>query len=128
MRARRRIIRISEEPPAARSLRGFRLRRAVVRLGCSLLPTVGRTRRAGVAGDPGSFNDLNGALVEFDNAYNVELYSLLGGAFDTNAADYIQNNALDHALGLATASDAASYLFNFGLGDLEGYLGIFPSI
>jgi hypothetical protein len=78
--------------------------------------------KAGLAGDPGSYNDLNGALTEFDNAYNVELYSLTnGGALDTNVADYIQNSSLDHALGLTNATDAAEYLYNFGIGDLSGF-------
>jgi hypothetical protein len=84
---------------------------------------------AGPASDPGSYEVFNGALTEFDNAYNVELYSLLnGGVLDTNVADYIQNSALDHALTLTSTTDAAEYLFNFGLGDLEGFLGIFSSM
>ncbi|HEY9303103.1 MAG TPA: hypothetical protein VIO95_02290 [Mycobacterium sp.] len=83
---------------------------------------------AGLASDPGAYNDLNGALVEFDNAYNVELYSLVNnGALDTTVTDYIQNNALDHALTLGNATSAAEYLFNFGLGDLEGFFGIFTT-
>ncbi len=82
---------------------------------------------AGLASDPGSYNVLNGALTQFDNAYNVELYSLFnGGALDTNPADYIDNNAVDHALTLGNTTEAASYLFNFGVGDLAGYVGIFP--
>src|SRR5947209_13642149 len=32
---------------------------------------------AGVASDPGSYNVFNGALTEWSDAYNVELYSLL---------------------------------------------------
>ena len=77
---------------------------------------------AGLASDPGSYSVLNGALTEFDNALNVELYSLANnGALDTNVADYIQNSALDHALTLGSTTDAADYLFNFGLGDLQGY-------
>jgi hypothetical protein len=77
---------------------------------------------AGLAGDPGSYNVLNGAETEFLNAYNVELYSALnGGALDTNVADYIQNSSLDHALGLANTTDAADYLWNFGVGDLSAF-------
>ncbi len=77
---------------------------------------------AGLASDPGSYNDFNGALTEFDNAYNVELYSLLnGGTLDTNVADYIQNSSLDHALTLANTTDAFDYLYNFGIGDLSGF-------
>lgn len=82
--------------------------------------------KAGLASDPGSYNDFNGALTQFDNAYNVELYSLLnGGTLDTTVTDYIQNSALDHALTLGSTTDAFEYLLNFGLGDLQGFLGIF---
>ena len=81
--------------------------------------------KAGLASDPGSYNDFNGALTEFDNAYNVELYSLLnGGALDTNVADYIQNSALDHALTLGSTTDAFDYLWNFGVGDLSGFFQV----
>ena len=47
---------------------------------------------AGLATDPGSYNVLNGALTEWSDAYNVELYSLLNpsAAIDTiPAADLI---------------------------------------
>jgi hypothetical protein len=82
--------------------------------------------KAGLASDPGSYNDFNGALTQFDNAYNVELYSLLnGGTLDTTVTDYIQNSALDHALTLGSTTAAFDYLLNFGLGDLQGFLGIF---
>lgn len=78
--------------------------------------------QAGLASDPGSYNVLNGALTEFDNAYNVELYSLFnGGNLDTTATDYIQNSSLDHALTLSSATDAFDYLYNFGIGDLSGF-------
>ena len=82
------------------------------------------SQNAGLASDPGSYNDLNGALTEFDNAYNVELYSLSNsGALDTNVGDYIQNNALDHALTLGSTTDAFDYLYlyNFAIGDLSGF-------
>ena len=75
--------------------------------------------KAGLAGDPGSYNELNGALTQFDNAYNVELYSLAnGGALDANSGDYIENNALNHALTLGTTTDAFDYLYNYAMGDL----------
>ncbi|OBK41714.1 hypothetical protein A5658_17655 [Mycobacterium sp. 1245111.1] len=85
--------------------------------------------KAGLADDPGSYNLFNGALGKFDDAYNVLLYaSLNNGAIDPNDADFIGSaTSIDHAQGLATATDAAQYFFNFGLGDLEGYFGIFPS-
>ncbi len=40
---------------------------------------------AGPASDPGAYNVFNGALTEFDDAYNVELFSLLNptAAIDT---------------------------------------------
>jgi hypothetical protein len=85
--------------------------------------------KAGLATDPGSFSELNGALGKFDDAYNVLLYSALNnGAIDPNDADFIGSaSSIDHAQGLATATDAFNYFLNFGVGDLEGYLGIFPA-
>jgi hypothetical protein len=44
---------------------------------------------------------------------------------DTNTADYIENNALNHALTLGTPQAAEQYLINFALGDLKGYDAIF---
>jgi hypothetical protein len=80
---------------------------------------------AGLASDPGSFSVFNGALTEFDNAYNVELYSLFNaGALDTSVGDYIENNALNHALTLGTTTEAFDYLWNFGVGDLSGFLQV----
>ena len=41
--------------------------------------------KAGVSGDSGAFSELNGALTQLDNAYNVEVYSAAnGGLLDTN--------------------------------------------
>jgi hypothetical protein len=84
---------------------------------------------AGVACDPGSYNVFNGALVEFDDAYNTELYALENnGALDTNTADFIGSmGTIDHALSLGTATDAAEYFLQFGLGDLQGFFDI-PSL
>jgi hypothetical protein len=83
--------------------------------------------QAGIAPDPGSYELFNGALGKFDDALNVELYAAENaGAIDPNDADFIGSaSSIDHAQGLATATDAAQYFFNFGVGDLEGYLGIF---
>jgi hypothetical protein len=85
---------------------------------------------AGLASDPGSYNVFNGALTEFSDAYNVEYYALLNnGALDPNAADFIGSaSSIDTALGMANATDAAEYFYNFGLGDLEGFFGIFSSV
>lgn len=80
---------------------------------------------AGLASDPGSYNVDNGALTEFDDAYNALVY----------AADY--NNALIPATdlfgsgteigtALGTGSDlgAAGDFFSAGLADLAGFFGI----
>lgn len=81
---------------------------------------------AGISGDTGPYSEFNGALTEFYNAYNVELYSFFnGGTLDTNTADYIENSSLNHALGLANTTEAAQYLYNFGVGDLKGFFGDF---
>jgi hypothetical protein len=78
---------------------------------------------AGLSSDPGSYDDFNGALTEFDNAFNVELYSLFnGGNLDTSVGDYIQNSSLDHALTLGSTTDPFDYLYNVGIGDLSGFL------
>jgi len=78
---------------------------------------------AGPAGDPGSYNDFNGALTEFDNAYNVELYSLLNGGDIAPATDVFSHADFLND-GVTTA--VSDYL-QLGIGDLEGYFGIFPS-
>jgi hypothetical protein len=81
---------------------------------------------AGISGDTGPFSEFNGALSQFFNAYDVGLYaSENNGALDLNTGDYIENNALNHALTLGTPTAAENYLINFGLGDLKGYDAIF---
>jgi len=76
-----------------------------------------------LATDPGSYNVLNGALVEFDDAYNSLLY----------AADYSGNlipatdlfgSATEIGAALGTGSDlgAAGEFFSNGLADLLGML------
>jgi hypothetical protein len=84
---------------------------------------------AGVASDPGSFNVFNGAVTEFDDAYNVALYSLLnGGANMTDAAavtDLIgSSTTIDTALDFGTATQAFDYFWNFAVGDLSGFLQV----
>jgi hypothetical protein len=86
---------------------------------------------AGPASDPGSYNVFNGALTELYDAYNVELYALLNnGAMMSDAVgatDLIgSSTTIDNALDMATVQDAATYFFNFGLGDLQGFFD-FPS-
>ncbi len=81
---------------------------------------------AGISSDSGPYSEFNGALSQFFNAYDVALYaSENNGMLDTNTADYIENNALNHALTLGTPQAAEQYLYNFGLGDLKGYDAIF---
>ena len=84
---------------------------------------------AGLASDPGSYNVFNGALVEFDDALNVELYSLENnGALMSDATattDLIGSaTTIDNALDLGTATNAADYFWNFGVGDLSGFLQV----
>ena len=81
---------------------------------------------AGISSDTGPYSEFNGALSQFFNAYDVALYaSENNGALDTNTGDYIENNALNHALTLGTPTAAENYLLGFGQGDLQGYDAIF---
>ena len=81
---------------------------------------------AGISSDTGPYSEFNGALTEFYNAYDVALYAAQNnGILDTNTGDYIENNALNHALTLGSPTAAEQYLYNFGLGDLKGYDAIF---
>lgn len=80
--------------------------------------------KAGVSGDSGAFSELNGALTQFDNAYNVEVYSAAnGGALDTNLPDYIYNGTIVKVLDTAgeTPTQAFDSLYNAGIGDLSGF-------
>jgi hypothetical protein len=76
---------------------------------------------AGLADDPGAYNVLNGALTEFDNAYNVELYSLLNGGDIAPATDVFSHADFLND-GVATA--VSDYL-QLGWSDLLGYFGVF---
>jgi hypothetical protein len=73
--------------------------------------------------DPGAYDLFNGALGKFDDALNIELYSLEnGGAIDPNAADFFGTaSSITTGLDSATATDAAEYFYNFGIGDLSGF-------
>jgi len=80
---------------------------------------------AGLSPDPGSYDVFNGALTEFADALNVELYALENnGALDTNPADLIGSLTPTELSGLGTATDAAEYFLQYGLGDLSGFLDI----
>jgi hypothetical protein len=92
---------------------------------------------AGVSSDSGSFSVLNGALTEWTDAYNIELYSLLNPtlAADTiPAADLIGSTETIQdafANGTGSVSDVATYFYEFGANDLAGYLDLpafFPSL
>jgi hypothetical protein len=82
--------------------------------------------RAGTVTDPGSYNDFNGALGKFDDAYNVYLYAAQNnGAMDLHDADFIGSpSSIDYAQTLGVTG-AEQYYLNFAVGDLEGYYGIF---
>jgi hypothetical protein len=80
---------------------------------------------AGPASDPGSYNVLNGALTEFDDAYNSELYGLLNGNDLIPASDLFGSaHEIGIALGTGTDMGAAMTFFDAGLADLSGFLGI----
>jgi hypothetical protein len=91
---------------------------------------------ANAASDPGAYNVFNGALTEFSDAYNIELYSLLNpsAAIDTIPATDLIGSTETIADAFAngpTASDVATYFFEFGANDLSGYLdlpALFPSL
>jgi hypothetical protein len=79
---------------------------------------------AGVSSDSGAFSEFNGALIQFDNAYNVELYSLAdGGTLDTNLNDYLFNGTIQTVLATPgeTTTQAFDTLYNHGIGDLSGF-------
>ena len=80
---------------------------------------------AGLSGDPGSYDVFNGALTEFSDALNVELYSLENNGALIPAADLI-GSSTNIADGLA-ATNPAEFFLNFGLGDLQGFFDI-PSL
>ena len=72
-------------------------------------------RTAATSSDTGPYSEFNGALTQFYNAYDVLLYASENGEkLDTTSADYIENNALNHALTLGSPTDAASISTTFG--------------
>jgi hypothetical protein len=81
---------------------------------------------ANAASDPGAYNVFNGALTEFSDAYNVELFSLANpsAAIDTiPSADLFGSaSVISEALGESTAAGAAGDFFSAGLADLAGLL------
>ena len=83
---------------------------------------------AGVASDPGSFNIFNGALIEFDNAYNIELYSLLNPDADIASIPigelFGSADGINEALATGSAALAAGDFLTDGWNDLLGYLDL----
>ena len=69
--------------------------------------------------DPGSYDVLNGALGEFDNAYNVELFSLLNGGDILPASRPDRNPRRLARTVLSPKPSPAS--FRLGVSDLLGY-------
>jgi hypothetical protein len=88
--------------------------------------------KAGLASDPGAFTEFNGALVNFDDAYNVALFELFNpGApvTDIPTADLF-GSASSIAEALGTSAAAGGPIGDFltdGFNDLLGYLGIFTA-
>jgi hypothetical protein len=76
---------------------------------------------AGLAGDPGSYTVFNGAETKFDDAYNVLLYAAENKDALIPAGDLFGNHISD-ALAGGTDASAFEYLWNFGVGDLSGFL------
>ncbi|MBS9534511.1 hypothetical protein KIH27_13035 [Mycobacterium sp. M1] len=87
---------------------------------------------AGLAGDPGSYNDLNGALVQFDDALNTELYGLennnmldAGVLTDLFGSDKSIDAALYDSTGaFNSVSDTADAFLHNGMGDLAGFFDL----
>jgi hypothetical protein len=84
---------------------------------------------AGVASDPGSLNLFNGALAEFANAYNIELYSMLNPGTDLGSIPigelFGSEGGIVEALATGTAALAAGDFLTDGWTDLLGYFGVF---
>jgi hypothetical protein len=77
------------------------------------------------ASDPGSYNVFNGALTEFDDAINAELYGLENANALIPAGDLFgSDKVIEAAIGGVGATDlsAATTFFDAGLADLTGFL------
>jgi hypothetical protein len=84
---------------------------------------------AGVASDPGAFSEFNGALVNFDDAYNVELFSLLNPNVPVDTiplADLFgSSSSIAEALATGSATNVVTDFLTDGWNDLLGYFGVF---
>jgi hypothetical protein len=80
---------------------------------------------ANSASDPGAFSEFNGALVNFDDAYNVELFSLLNptAALSTIPAGDLFGSAggIAEALATGSATNVVTDFLTDGWADLVGY-------
>ena len=76
--------------------------------------------KAGLATDPGSYNDLNGAVTKFDDAFNVLLYAAENKDALIPSTDLFGNHITD-ALAGGTDASAFEYFYNFAIGDLSGF-------
>ena len=78
---------------------------------------------ANAGSDPGAYNVFNGALTEFDDAFNSEAYGLLNNNALVPEADLFgSDKVIDAALATNTDTGAATTFFDAGLADLQGYL------
>lgn len=83
---------------------------------------------AGPASDPGSYVVFNGALTEFYDAYNTDLYAMLNGGDLITADDLFGSvHTIATALGTDTVSGAFNTFFDAGMNDLLGYFDL-PSL
>jgi len=82
---------------------------------------------AGPSHDPGAYDVFNGALVEFDDAFNSEEYGLLNNDALIPAADLFGGSEITTALATGTDTGAATTFFDAGLADLSGFFDI-PSL
>jgi hypothetical protein len=80
---------------------------------------------AGPASDPGSYNVFNGALIEFDDAYNSGLYALLNNNALIPEADLFgSQSVIDTALATNSDFGAAAVFMEASFNDLLGYLSL----
>jgi hypothetical protein len=77
------------------------------------------------ASDPGAYSEFNGALVNFDDAYNVGLFSLLDPTAPLSsipAGDLFGSaSGITEALATGTASGAITDFLTDGFADLQGF-------
>jgi len=88
--------------------------------------------KAGLASDPGAFTEFNGALVNFDDAYNVGLFELFNPGVpvtDIPLSDLFgSSSSIAEALGTsAAAGGPIGDFLTDGWNDLLGFFGIFTA-